>query len=290
MYTGIRTVLEENKSIVRKRVRDELNIKDDIPVIVFAGRICEQKRPLLLAEILNITKNSGLPFQALIIGEGEQKDELQVLLNKYQLSHSVNLLGSVPHKEWLDILVASDILLMPSQYEGISIALLEAMAAGVVPIVANVGGQEEIVNKNVGVLIPHSEDEIQQYSEKIQQLISSKARLMTMSNECKLLMMDKLSWKMMVTNFISHIDEAHKLRKNNPRNNIAEGFAKELYIQSMELSRVNVELDWRWSWGPTNSNPNIPSNFISYLISTKIGQVMLKSRILRDTGKKIFKK
>ena len=63
------------------------------------------------------------------------------------------MLGSVPHTRWLEILAASDIFLMPSKYEGISIALLEAMAAGVVPVVAKVGGQEEIVDPGAGVLI-----------------------------------------------------------------------------------------------------------------------------------------
>ncbi|MFZ1545574.1 MAG: glycosyltransferase, partial [Candidatus Nitrotoga sp.] len=217
MYTGVRAAQANSLVEVRNQIRAELNIPANVPVIVFAGRICEQKRPALLAEILKSALNHGLIFRALIIGDGEQKGQLEGLLSQYKLNANVQMLGSVSHQRWLDILVASDILLLPSQYEGISIALLEAMAAGVVPVVANVGGQEEIVSPDAGLLIPHGINELQEYLDAIRRLLSNSAELQQMSKQCKALAASKLSWEGMIGNFLGLLEEAHQLRVDHPR-------------------------------------------------------------------------
>ena len=185
MYTGVRTSPTDQPGEVSRSVRSELNIPEDMPMIVFAGRICEQKRPAFLAEILRAARDQGLVFRALIIGEGELKDQLKNLLDQYHLTDNVRMLASVPHQRWLDMLIASDIFLMPSQYEGISIALLESMAAGVVPIVAKVGGHDEIVTPDAGMLIPHGDNELQEYVDVIRRLLSNSAELKQMSKHCK---------------------------------------------------------------------------------------------------------
>jgi glycosyltransferase involved in cell wall biosynthesis len=181
-----------------------------MPVMVLAGRICEQKRPVLLADILSAARDQGLIFRALIIGDGELKPKLEHLLGRHRLADNVQLLGSVPHQRWLDILVASDIFLMPSQYEGISIALLESMAAGVVPVVARVGGQEEIVSPDAGVLIPHGVNELQEYVDAIRRLLSNSAERQQMSKKCKALAASKLSWEGMIDKFLAIVNEAHQ--------------------------------------------------------------------------------
>ena len=183
MYAGVRSAQATRLPGVRDLIRTELNISAEMPVIVFVGRICTQKRPAMLAEILKAAHDQGLTFQALVIGDGEQREQLEGLLRQYHLTTKVKMLGSVSHQRWLDILVASDILLMPSQYEGISIALLEAMAAGVVPVVAEVGGQKEIVSPDAGVLIPHGVNELQEYADAIRRLLSNPAELQQMSKQ-----------------------------------------------------------------------------------------------------------
>jgi glycosyltransferase involved in cell wall biosynthesis len=237
MYTGVRSAQAARLPELRDRVREELNIPAEVPIIVFAGRICEQKRPIMLAEILKAAHDHGLIFRALVIGDGEQRGQLEALLTRYHLTAVVQMLGSVSHQKWLDILMASDILLMPSQYEGISIALLEAMAAGVVPIVAKVGGQEEIVSPDAGVLIPHGGNELQEYLDAIRRLLSNPAELHQMSNCCKALAASKLSWQCMMDTFLAHLDEAHRLRVEHPRYPISPNFGRELASQLLECNR-----------------------------------------------------
>lgn len=259
MYSGIRSASVPLSADVRGQMRAELNIPAGVPVIVFAGRICEQKRPALLAEIFKAVHEHGSNFQALVIGDGELRSQFEKLLRKYQLTGKVHMLGSVAHQRWLDILVASDILLMPSQYEGISIALLEAMAAGVVPVVAKVGGQDEIVSSEAGMLIPHGANELQEYLDAICRLLSNSAELQQRSHQCQVLASSKLSWNAMIDGFLALMDEAHQLRLVQPRNPISPGLGRELATMALENKRLADAVEWLWHAKPSSSTTTAPS-------------------------------
>jgi len=290
MYTGVR-VQSKLAVEVRGRVRTELNISADMPVIVFAGRLCEQKRPDMLVEILRVARDSGLKFQALVIGEGELGAKLKSLLKRYRLSSSVSMLGSVPHQRWLDILAASDILLMPSQFEGISIALLEAMAAGVIPVVANVGGQVEIVSQDAGILIPHGDNEIEQYLEALTSLINEPARLHSMSANCKALVASKFSWDQMIDNFQGILDEAHQLRVSKPRLAISPGLGKELASLSLEYKRFGELASWPLLPTASQAMANISmtiGKFVILLNQTRLGRAITSSPAVRRAGRQVL--
>ena len=235
MYSGVRPAHTDLPTDLRNDIRMELDIPPDLPVIVFAGRICAQKRPAILAGILKAARDHGLEFRALILGDGEERTTLGELLTQYGLNDKVRMLGSVSHQRWLDIVVASDIFLMPSQYEGISVALLESMAAGVVPIVARVGGHDEIVTSDMGILIPHGPGETQEYLYALERLLTDAQKLQRMSKECRSAVASRLSWADMICNFIEIIDEAHLFRVRQPRCSVSTRFACELALQSLEL-------------------------------------------------------
>lgn len=291
MYTGVRSVPEEQLTATRVQVRAELNIAMDMPVIVFAGRICEQKRPNVLAEILSAARDSGLVFRALIIGDGEQKTRLAALLARYHLTDTVQMLGSVAHQKWLDILVASDILLLPSQYEGISIALLEAMAAGVVPVVSKVGGQEEIVSLNAGILVTHNADELQYYSNALSSLLTDSTKRQQMSEQCKAIATSKLSWDGMIENFMTLLAQAHQLRIEHPRNPISPSFGKELVSLALEYKRLGETVDRLSKSVPTTSlMSRTIVRFMVFLRQTWLGNIIIKNNFLRAISKKILKK
>ena len=290
MYTGVRVSRTGHPDEVRRSVRSELNIPEDMPVIVFAGRICEQKRPALLADILRAARDQGLVFRALIIGEGELKAQLKDLLDQYHLADNVQMLDSVPHQRWLDILVASDIFLMPSQYEGISIALLESMAAGVVPVVAKVGGHEEIVTPDTGVLIPHGDNELREYLDAIRRLLSNSSEMQQMSNQCKALAASKLSWEGMIDHFLALLDEAHVLRITHPRYPISQSFGRELASLSLEYKRLGEAVDWLWNPRPHSATAETAllaaapgaqavAKFVMLLSQTWLGRKMMHTKV-----------
>lgn len=261
MYTGVRAH-ESSKSIKDKReyLRREFSISADFPVIVFAGRLCEQKRPFLLAEILKKVQKQGLKFSVLIIGDGELKGEFENLINHYNLTRNVRLLGSVSHERWLEILSVADIFLMPSQYEGISIALLEAIASGVVPVVAKVGGQEEIVTQDLGILVQHGDNELKEYVNAVCQLVSNPKELKEKSQQCLVLALSKLSWDAMIDNFLALLNDAHHNKVNHPRPPISPRLAQEWATMSLELNRQSDTVNHL-----VNTNQHLLDNDLEYL-------------------------
>lgn len=103
--------------------------------LLFAGRLIEDKR----AEMLIETTRELLPaFPALtcgIIGTGPQHDNLQHMIDDYGVGAHVKLLGRVDTEALYGLMKASKLFVMPSIREGFGIAVLEAQAAGMVPIV-----------------------------------------------------------------------------------------------------------------------------------------------------------
>ena len=299
MYTGLQLHHTRAPDEVRRRVRADLNIPTEMPLLVFAGRICEQKRPAMLAEILRAMRDEGLEFRALLIGDGELKAQLEALLTTYELTTRVQMLGTVPHQRWLEILVAADIFLMPSQYEGISIALLESMAAGVVPVVAKVGGQDEIVSQDAGILIPHGDNELQDYLLALKQLLSDPGRLHSMSMRCRAVSSSALSWERTLDNLQAILDEAHQFRLAQPRAALSPGLGRELATLALEYKRLGEAVDWLWRFkdGKPSAEDNGAATPVSGLVrlwkacnSTRLGAALLRSPRLRALARWLLTK
>jgi glycosyltransferase involved in cell wall biosynthesis len=93
------------------------------------------------------------PVHALIVGGGRRAAEMQQLAESLGLADAVHFLG--PRRDVPDLLNAMDVFVLPSYSEGVSLALLEAMAAGLPVIATAVGGLPEVVTDgDNGLLIP----------------------------------------------------------------------------------------------------------------------------------------
>jgi glycosyltransferase involved in cell wall biosynthesis len=281
MLTGIRTSKAAIERKTRAEVRAELGIAAQKPVIVFAGRLCAQKRPALLAQILGVAKESGLDYEAVIVGDGELRQEFEALLSKYHVADRVQMVGSLSHDRWLDVLGASDILLMPSQYEGISIALLEAIASGVVPLVARVGGQAEIVSSDAGILVPHGPDELQEYVAALQRLIGTPHQHALMAARCKELASSRLSWSAMIQHFLQIVDHAHALRLNQPRQTLAAGFAREMATLALESKRLSDAVEWLWHRGTNEPLAQMAANAGEVQAITRFAVALSRTWLVR---------
>lgn len=98
----------------------------------------------------------GYPVEALIIGGGRREAEIKGLTAELGLAGRVHFLGQ--RDDIPDLLAALDIFVLPSHSEGVSLALLEAMAAGLPVIATAVGGLPEVVTDgDNGLLIPAKE-------------------------------------------------------------------------------------------------------------------------------------
>ena len=109
----------------------------------FLGRLVEQKSPLLLLGVLDALRGEG--FRLAVIGDGPLLDELRRRAAALALTDRVEFVGSLPRAQALERLRSIDVLLMPSLWEGMPLAALEAMAMGVPVVASAVGGLKEII-------------------------------------------------------------------------------------------------------------------------------------------------
>jgi glycosyltransferase involved in cell wall biosynthesis len=291
MYTGVRPPPLDQDGKVRRRVRARYGLGDDLPLIVFAGRICAQKRPALLAEILKAAHDAGLAFYALIIGDGELQPMLASLINTYHLGERVRMVGSLRHEAWLETLTGADILLMPSQYEGISIALQEAMAMGVVPVVSRVGGHDEIVSADTGYLIPLGHGEVHQYVQALLHLSDRSGEHAAKSHRCRELMASTYSWGKTIDDFERLLDEAQAAIPER-RCRFTLSIGRELAALAFEHQRLADAADWRWPKGRGGAphpgmSAGLPFRLVLRFCNTSFGRRLLANPALKRLGRTI---
>lgn len=104
--------------------RKQLGLRSDVTNILFVGRLDRQKGFDLALEVMR--ELAGKPFHLLLIGQNVT-DGKQANL---QLPGNVTHIPWIPRSEVIKYYEASDLLLMPSRWEGLPITLLEAMRAG----------------------------------------------------------------------------------------------------------------------------------------------------------------
>ena len=111
----------------RQNYRKDLKIHDKI-VLCNVGRLHFQKNQDFLIDVFKefteIQENSIL----LLVGEGEDRAKLERKIKKYELDHKIKMLGL--QSDVSKILQGSDIFVMPSLFEGLSLSLIEAEASG----------------------------------------------------------------------------------------------------------------------------------------------------------------
>lgn len=134
--------------------RSEFGGSSDQFVILFVGRLTEQKAPLdLLQAFAALPPEQRNQCRLVFAGDGPLRDELAIQIDRLGLQLSVHVAGRIARvPEWMK---ASDVLVLPARWEGLPNVILEAMAAGLPVIAADVDGVREIVTgPEIGRLFP----------------------------------------------------------------------------------------------------------------------------------------
>lgn len=127
--------------------------------LIFIGRLSPVKQVDQFIRIVDSVRRAIPNVRAAIVGEGPLKSSLRAYAEKSGLIQNIEFLGK--RKDVESFLARSKVFVLTSRSEGLSIAMAEAMAAGVVPVVANVGDLGDLVADGVsGYLIePNNIDE-----------------------------------------------------------------------------------------------------------------------------------
>ncbi|NLO92280.1 MAG: glycosyltransferase family 4 protein [Elusimicrobia bacterium] len=134
----------------REQLRQELGFNGEI--FLFAGRFVAEKNLPLLAEAWKIFSTAHPSARLLLAGEGPLKDSMKELVNSLGIENSVSLPGAVPNLP--DYYRAADFFVLPSDTEGMSNALLEAMSCGLVPLVKDISGCAPVEDGKTGLKTP----------------------------------------------------------------------------------------------------------------------------------------
>ncbi len=147
--TGVEVTEVSKKDV--KKIEEELGIGGTITV-TFIGRLIGVKGIEIFIQALKDLKED---HKALIVGDGPEREKLQNMVKEHGLEDKVIFTGwrsDIPA-----ILAASDVFVLPSYSEGLSIALLEAMAAGRACVVTDIG--LPVNNGETALVIPPGDPE-----------------------------------------------------------------------------------------------------------------------------------
>ncbi len=138
---------------MRASVAEEFGLKVHAPIVGTVGRLSVQKATEDLIEAAALVQHHVPEVQFLIVGEGERRAALERLVRERGLGSTVRFAGyreDVPR-----LLGAMDIFVLPSLYEGMPFAILEAMAAARPVVATRVDAVPEVVvDGETGLLVP----------------------------------------------------------------------------------------------------------------------------------------
>lgn len=115
--------------------------------IVMVGRLWEQKNPMCLAKAAKLLTDKYNDIEIDFIGDGELRNNLQDYIVKHNLSDKVKILGWSSSVE--SLLPYYDVFVLPSLWEGMPLAILEAQACGLPAVVSNIPGNSDLIENGV---------------------------------------------------------------------------------------------------------------------------------------------
>jgi glycosyltransferase involved in cell wall biosynthesis len=159
------------------RVRSQLKLKANARLVSVVATLKEQKGHRYLMEAMTSIVPRYPDLHILFIGDGELREELQAQVQRLNLDDHVHFLGN--RSDVPELLAASDLFVLPSLWEGLPMALLEAMATGLPIVATEVSGTvQAMVPNETGILVPPGD--AQRLVKAIEQVLSDPARAQEM--------------------------------------------------------------------------------------------------------------
>lgn len=172
---GARSVTLIENAADLKEIPQRVDCADGLVRVMNSGRISFQKNPLGFKQVATSCK--GLPVSFTWVGNGD----LAPLLGDEE---TIEITGWLPREALMRLLSQTDIFLMPSLWEGMPLALIEAQAAGIPAVVSDVVGCRDVVVDDETGFVCKTTDEL---IEKTQLLINnSEVRLRLGRNAARL--------------------------------------------------------------------------------------------------------
>lgn len=167
---------------VMQKSREPIDSEEKVKVIAI-GRLCNAQKGfdiLLAAHKINV--DAGVKYNLTILGEGDDRAELESFININNIGDSTRLLGFKENP--YPYLADSSLFVMSSHYEGYPVVLVEAMALGKAVVSTNCTGPNEALDGGkYGILVPAGDEKALALA--IRQMVENKTMLSTYSSLSK---------------------------------------------------------------------------------------------------------
>jgi glycosyltransferase involved in cell wall biosynthesis len=186
--------------------------------LIFIGRVDHgQKGVLWLPGIYQACLDRGVECRLTVVGDGPDAQQLRRQVSELGLLERTRFLQGLTHHQVYDLLLEAHILLMPSFYEGLPIALLESLACGCVPVVSRLPGitDHAVTDGETGLLVDVGDTA--GFANAVATLHGSPDRWFRMSRAAHASAQSRFSVQAMGTSYLRLIEEALEGRYPLPR-------------------------------------------------------------------------
>ena len=255
VYIGVDEEAFNPEKYNEEEILKKYNIEKDKKFIFsYICRISEQKRPMLLLEIIKKLKEKRNDFKVLVVGDGNLLPKMKAKAGNLGVTENIIFLGNIENTE--EIYKISDLTINCSIKEGLALTSYESLSMGVPVISSDVGGQKELINEDVGIIVPCMQDEKDIYSEyykKEEILVYIQAIEKVLSNldkyksNCRQRILDNFTIKNMIKE-MSKILEETQTNPNEDKINNGKDLLNNLNItkELITLNMMNDKIEYNW--------------------------------------------
>jgi len=197
------------------RVRHELNLGETSHIITALGHIRRVKGLDVLIRAVPAVQRRFPNAVFIIAGETHEAEhgrELSRLCAELGVTNRVRFLGGIPDP--LPLLKASDVFCLPSRSEGLSNALLEAMACGLPAVATRVGGNPEVIDDGRNGYIVESED-ANALAERLSDLLDNQQVRADMGRMARSTVEDRFSDEQMIARVVREYESLLRGRRGS---------------------------------------------------------------------------
>ena len=204
-------------------IRSELGVGDAF-MVLSTGRLAPQKGLQHLIRAAELLRPELPSLKVVLAGDGPQRGELGKLVSDHGLDSVVQILGF--RGDVGDLLAASDLVVLPSLWEGLSISLLEAMAAEKPVVTTSIASNREVTNDGeAALLVPPKHPA--SLAAAIRRLALDEHRRAQLARRGKEIQHERYTMQRMIDAYMSEYDRLIENADSRPaRNRLAVGQAQ----------------------------------------------------------------
>lgn len=250
VYIGVDTDKFNPENYDKEKLRKKYKVDNNKFVVGLIARIDYQKRPMLLMRVIEETvkrnKIDNLLF--VVAGSGPLLSQIKEIAKEKELNDYVKFLGNSKTPD--EIYAISDVTLNCSIKEGLALTSYESLSMGVPVVSSDVGGQKELINEDVGVIVDclqkeedihdfnYSKEEINGYVDGIIKIYNN---IDEYKDKCRKRILNGFTINNMVENMQKEFDNVLKNHKaEEPDDN------ENIYLELINQYLLNNTKEYQW--------------------------------------------